>query len=417
MEEQSARQRREEVVTIEKLTYGGDGLARLPEGKVIFVPYTLPGESVRLSVESEKRSFARGQVLSVLKPSEHRRPARCKHFGECGGCQFQHIDYAEQLRLKRETLVEELRAVRGLERPPVEDTVPSPKAWNYRNKLEFRLTPDGRLAYLSRGGRRLVPIEECFLPEDALAATWPQLEFEPDLPLERVTLRQGTNDDVLLLLEGEEEDAPEFSVDFPISAVYQGPSKQVLLADTDSVILDVLGRPFKVSAASFFQVNTEQISAMVEYVLTSVQTERAGLAMDLYSGVGLFSAFLAPSFEQVIAVEASEPACADFVENLADFENVALYVGAAEDVLPLLDASPDLVLVDPPREGLDPRALESILHLKAPRLVYVSCDPATLARDLKALLAGGYALERVTPFDLFPQTYAIESISLLHFHG
>jgi len=231
--------------------------------------------------------------------------------------------------------------------------------------------------------------------------------------LERISMRLGAGDEILLALEGDEMEAPEVSIEeLPVSVVYLGPGGSLVMAGDDAVVMVVLERPFRVSAGSFFQVNTPMAEAMVGHVLGLLDPQPNQVVLDLYCGAGLFSAFLAPLTGQVIGLELSPSACADFAVNLDDFENVSLYEGAAEDILPHLDLRIDSAVVDPPRAGLERTALDALLALRPRRLVYVSCDPATLARDAKRLLAGGYQLSRITPFDLFPQTYHIESIAL-----
>jgi 23S rRNA (uracil1939-C5)-methyltransferase len=174
----------------------------------------------------------------------------------------------------------------------------------------------------------------------------------------------------------------------------------------------VLGRDFKVSAASFFQVNTVMAGKMVEYLLAHLPISPTTTLLDVYCGVGLFSAFLASKCERLIGIEYSESSCEDFAVNLDEFDNVELYEGLAEDVIPHLEAKPDVVLVDPPRAGLDKAVVDGILKLSPKVIAYVSCDPSTLARDAARLINGGYHLKDVAPFDLFPQTYHIESISI-----
>ncbi|MBU2610464.1 MAG: 23S rRNA (uracil(1939)-C(5))-methyltransferase RlmD, partial [Chloroflexi bacterium] len=189
----------------------------------------------------------------------------------------------------------------------------------------------------------------------------------------------------------------------------------VVLAGDDHVFINVLGRPFRVSAASFFQVNTRMAAALVKHLLTNLPISPNANLLDVYCGVGLFSAFLAPHVKQLIGVESSLSACEDFAFNLDEFDNVELYEGAAEEILPAfvgrIDNSP-YILVDPPRAGLDVRAMDALLALRPGMIAYISCDPSTLARDTARLIAGGYRLKQVAPFDLFPQTYHIESISI-----
>jgi 23S rRNA (uracil1939-C5)-methyltransferase len=393
--------------------HGGVCLGRLPDGRAVFVPFALPGERVRVRLVESKRTFARAELLEVLQPAPQRIAPRCPHYGLCGGCHYQHTDYATQCALKAAILREQLQRLAGIVEPPLRPIVPSPQPWNYRNTVQFHLDPQGRLGYHRADSHQVVAIRECHLPEPVLNQVWPQLEFEPRLGLERVELRAGSGEEVLLILESRDPQPPEFSVDFPLSAVHLSPAGTIVLAGEDYLVMEILGRPFKVSAPSFFQVNTAQAAAMVQHLLDILPLTPQSTLLDVYCGVGLFTAFLAPRVGRCLGVEVSPSACEDFAVNLDEFDHVALYQGAAEEILPWLDVRPDVVVVDPPRAGMAPDALEALIRLGPTYLAYVSCDPATLARDLKHLLGAGYRLLHITPFDLFPQTYHIESISLL----
>ncbi len=395
------------------LVYGGEAMGRLADGRAVFVPFGLPGERVRARLVEEKRGFARARLLQVLRPAPERIAPRCPHFAACGGCHYQMLDYPDQLRAKTEVLCDQLKRIAGIADPPLESIVPSPEPWNYRNTLQFHLDPQGRLGFQAADGSGVLSVRECHLPETGLNEFWPGLALEPVPGLERVALRLGADGEILLALEGDELECPEVSVEeLPVSAVYLGPAGSLVLAGADGLALEVLGRAFRVSAGSFFQVNTPMAGKMVQHVLELLAPQTQDVVLDLYCGVGLFSAFLAPRVKELIGLELSPSACADFAANLDEFENVALYEGAAEEVLPHLELKPSAVLVDPPRAGLERAALDALLALRPERLVYVSCDPATLARDAKRLLAGGYRLRRARPFDLFPQTYHIETIAL-----
>jgi len=258
-----------------------------------------------------------------------------------------------------------------------------------------------------------VPISECHLPEGALNQIWPQIDLEPLPGVERLELRLGAQDEVLLALESRDTVAPEFTVDIPLSAVHLSPAGKLILAGEDYLLMEIRKRVFKVSAESFFQVNTAQADAMVGHILELLPWDENMTVLDVYCGVGLFSAFIAPRVKKCIGVELSESACEDYAVNLDEFDNVELYVGAAEQILPSLNLKPDVAIVDPPRAGVERQALDALMNLKPQSIVYISCDPATLARDIKRLTAAGYRLERVTPFDLFPQTYHIECVALL----
>jgi 23S rRNA (uracil1939-C5)-methyltransferase len=394
------------------LVFGGDALGRLPDGRVVFVPFVLPGEKAQIRVYEEKRGHARGELVKILTPSRQRIQPLCPHFTVCGGCHYQHVSYSDQLAIKSSILEDTLRRIGGLENPPLQPVVGSPKEWHYRNTVQFHLTAAGKPGYLAPDSHHVVAISECHLPDEALNSLWPMVDMEPVPGLERLILRQGAGGDALLVLEGDDTQAPEFTVDLPLSAVYLGPGGAIVLAGDDGTIIEVAGRSFQVSAESFFQVNTPMAEAMVQYLVDYLPLSPDVTLMDVYCGAGLFSAFCAGSVKRVIGIEVSPAACADFAANLDEFNNVELYEGPAEEVLPALDVSPDIMIVDPPRAGLDRRVLNAILGKKPACLVYVSCDPATLARDARRLINGGYDLESITPFDLFPQTYHIESISI-----
>ena len=399
-------------INLTTLIYGGDALGRLPDGRAMFVPFSLPGERVRVRIIEEKRGHARAELLEVLEPSPKRIQPLCIHFAMCGGCHYQHLAYVDQLAAKTAILREQLERIGGLINPPIHACVPSPIEYYYRNHIQFHLTLDGKLAYHKFRSEEVFAVQECHLPEPTINTVWPLLDFESIPELERISLRQGAGEDIQLILEGTHPQPPDFTVeDLPISAVYLSPAGSLVLAGSEQIVIEVLERPFQVSAGSFFQINTPLAAAMVEHLLANLSLEPDMTVLDVYCGVGLFSAFLAPRVNRLIGIENSPSAAEDFVVNLDEFDNVELYEAAAEETLPELNLHPEVILVDPPRAGIGRRALEAIIAMQPSILAYVSCDPATLARDGKRLAAGGYRLAQITPFDLFPQTYHIESIS------
>ena len=407
------------TVTLEKLTYGGEAMGRLPDGRAVFVPFALPGEQVCVRLVEEKRGHARAELMEVRVPSPERIAPRCKHFGACGGCHYQHMPYAVQLRAKESILCDQLQRIGCIESPPLRPIVPSPQEWHYRNHVQFHLSDEGKLGFVAAGNvATVIPISECHLPEAPLNDLWPQLAFDPGLNLDRVSLRLGVEGEMMLVLESPSPEPPELEIEADASVVHLYGEDAVVLAGEDSLAIAVKAcqglpsREFRVSAASFFQVNTPMAAEMANCLLTILPVSPITILLDVYCGVGLFGAFFAPRVGRVIGIESSSSACGDFVVNLDEFDNVELYEAPAEDVLPALDVRPDIVIVDPPRAGLDRRVVDGILALSPKTLAYVSCDPSTLARDAARLIAGGYRLVQVTPFDLFPQTYHIESVSL-----
>ena len=416
-------------LTVTALSHAGEGIGRY-EGRAVFVPFALPGEVVRAEIIEEKKNLSRARLVEVVTPSPDRVAPRCPHHfsleaplspigdgGEglgvraCGGCQLQHLAYPAQLEFKQQTVVEQFRRVGGFANPPVRPTLPAPAPFNYRNHVQFSLTPEGQLGFQAAGSHRIVPIRECHLLAPALAALFPRINIESLPDIEHLTLRVGAEDDALVIFESE-EDAPEVELELPASAALLRPDGATLaLAGSDYIVEVVRGRPFKISAGSFFQVNTALAEALVGLALEGLALREGETVLDLYCGVGLFSAFLAPIARQVVGVEAFLPAVNDAAVNLDEFENIELYVALAEEVLPGLGLKFDAGVLDPPRAGCAPIVVEALITSGAARIVYVSCDPATLARDARRLAAGGLALDWVQPLDMFPQTYHVECVA------
>ena len=400
------------------LVYGGECLGRLPDERAVFVPFALPGEKVRLRLVEEKPRYARAELLEILEPSPKRITPRCLHFGVCGGCHYQHLSYQDQLDAKTAILVEQLERIGKFVNPPVEAPVPAPAPFYYRNHVQFQITTDGNLGYHLARSDQPFPIRECHLPEERLNSIWPLLDINADAAIKRIGLRLGAGDDAMLILESDEPGLPEFSVeDLTLSTVHLGPAGAQVLAGSDHFSIEVLGKRFRVSATSFFQVNTPMAEKLVTHLLEGLDLSNEATVLELFSGVGLFSAFLAAKTSRLVCVESSASACEDFMYNLEEFSHVELYESTVEMALPSIQIAPEVLVMDPPREGVDRHALEALLNIRPRQIAYVSCDPATLARDGRRLREGGYHLVRVTPFDLFPQTYHIESISFWMVEG
>ncbi len=402
-------------VKLEKLTYGGEAMGRLPDGRAVFVPFGLPGENVRVRLVFEKNSFARGELLEILTASPERIESKCMHFGKCGGCHYQNMSYEKQLQAKTEILRDQLQRIGKIENPPVTSMIASPLEWNYRNHVQFHLTAEGKIAFVNSRGNSTLPIEECHLPEKSIDSFWRDLQFESNKDVERVSLRAGWGEELLIVLESENPETPELEIEADVSIVHLFDEHPVVIAGQDYLTINVLEKDFHVSAASFFQVNTGMAEKMAEHLLAKLSVDSSSTLLDVYCGAGLFSKFFAPKCKQVIGIESSESACEDFAINLDEFDNVELYEGMAEEILPALAArldNPTYMIVDPPRAGIEKHALDAIINIKPQVIAYVSCDPSTLARDAARLISGGYRLVEVTPFDFFPQTYHIESISL-----
>jgi 23S rRNA (uracil1939-C5)-methyltransferase len=401
------------TIQMEKMVYGGDCLGRLPDGRAIFVPFVLPGELVQVEITEDKKRYARGKPVAWVTISEDRINPRCIHFSACGGCQYQHLDYTKQLEQKEAILKDQLQRIGKIQDPPIQPIVPSPNPWYYRNHVQFHLGQQGELGYIHADGEHLLPITECHLPLAEINQIWPQIELGSDSGVYRLGIRQDSFGDQMLVLEGNDPEPPEFSEDIPVSAVYTPPDAGLtVLAGQDCLTYSLLDREFQVSARSFFQVNGPIAEAMIHFLLENLSLSKDIRALELYAGVGLFSAFIAEKVGHLTAVESSGSACFDFAQNLDLFDNVVLYEAEAEAVMPTLNLPVDLLVADPPRAGLAPAVHDALVTLRPQQIAYISCDPATLARDSRKILNNGYQLLSITPFDQFPQTSHIESISM-----
>lgn len=402
------------VVEPTAYVYGGETIARLPDGRAVFIPFSIPGEKIEIRLVEDKERFARAEIVQILESSPDRIEARCPHYQECGGCHYQHLPYQQQLELKADVLRDQLQRLGKIEDPPVGLAIPSPAAWQYRNHLQFQISAQGKLGFNRHRSHQIVPIQECYLPDPVINLIWPEVAADPVPGMDRITIRSGEEgEDALLILESSDPQPVEFSLDLSISAVHKGPGGELILAGDDFIIQEIFEFPFVVSVGSFFQVNNGAAERLVSFLLESLPFNPEQTVLDLYCGVGLFSVFLAQEVGRVIGVEASSAAAQDFLYNLRDFENVELYDLPVEEVLPYLKVEPDIILLDPPRAGITPEVLDDVVRLQPEWIGYISCDPATLARDIQRFARQGYILENSTPVDMFPQTYHIESVNIL----
>ena len=431
---------------IEKLIYGGDGLARLPStdparaGKAVFVPFTIAGEIVEARLGEQKPGFARARVENVLQASPDRVQPGCPYFGECGGCQYQHISYEAQLGAKTAILRETLQRTAKIE-PPEIVTHPS-QPWNYRNRTRMRVQTQGKFAigYHRFASHSLLPVRECPISSPLinrmLAAIWKvgesgrlpeaiaEIEFfvnaeDNEILLEATLTAGNQRRNVRALVDFTEElrgEIPELIGVVPFApAATPDRIQRIELSDDqqkalgrDSLRYRTRGGEYQVSAGSFFQTNRYLVDTMVA-LATDGRT--GGYALDLYSGVGLFTLPLSQTFREVAAVEAAPFSFHDLHANSPS--NAKGYRVRVEDFLVNLASVTtrfDYIILDPPRGGLGEQPAKLLAALEAPMISYVSCDPATLARDLKALVAAGYRLDALHLLDLFPQTFHIETV-------
>jgi len=361
---------------------------------VVFAAYGIPGEEAVVEIERHSKDYLMGRVVEVLSPSPHRVEAPCPYFGSCGGCQWQHIDYPFQLELKARVVGEQLRRIGKFAEPSVAATVAAEERWHYRNHARFSTDRQGQLGFVSLLRRRFVRIDHCRIMHPWINGVLERLQGKC-AGLHQVAIRYGVRTEQALIHPSLKE------IDDSI------PSGQASYEE------ELLGKRFRISGASFFQVNIRQAEVLIEVVREKLSLAQDQLLLDAYAGVGTFAVLLAPYVKRVIAIEESPAAVADAVINQAGIKNVVFYQGKVEQILPELRQRPQAAILDPPRVGCHPDTIAAILKRPPARLVYVSCDPATLARDLRALCQSGYRLQEVQPVDMFPQTFHVECVATL----
>jgi len=432
-------------LTIEKLVYGGEGLARMEaedgRKKTVFVPLVLPGEHVEASIVEERPGFARARLDTVLEPTPDRTAPPCPYFGECGGCHYQHATYEAQLRLKKEILRETVARIAKIELPEI--TVHASPPLGYRNRTRMRVgIVEGKFAigYYRMASHSLLPIRECPISSPlinrAIQAVW-SVGATSEVPrgLSEIEIAADNVDQKLMivfLLDGTFEEKqlrewggsiksalPEITgvvaiqrsrnLDESVAA----PELDGETSDGSTRLLGLEGLNYKVgefgyrvSAGSFFQTNRFLAEKLIELVTVGASGRRA---LDLYAGVGLFTLPLAKDFERVTAVEAAPSSFRDLLANAPD--HVKAIKSTTEAFLSRLSGNkPDFVVADPPRSGLGKKVTAALAKLAPEKIAYVSCDPSTLSRDLPALVAAGYKITKTDLVDLFPQTFHLETV-------
>lgn len=421
-------------ITIEKLVYGGEGLAH-HDGSTVFVPFVLPAERVAAAAVEQRKKFIRARVERVLEPSPERATARCVHFGICGGCDYQHIPYESQLKYKTEILRETLRRIGRIDWPG-EITAHASPPWGYRNRAQWKvLGEDGRgggsIGYFRANSSALCAVENCailspLLLKSLLALRTAAAEGALPRELREIEAFAGGNDAKLLLtatFAGYPSRAQELADNLRKilpeleSLLFHDPTRERMELDGPGYIeIKAAGSEYRVGHFSFFQVNRFLAGDLVREV---AETEpEGGLALDLFAGVGLFSVALAKRFARVVAVESNPAAARDLEVNStgrtsAGGRGIEVRSADVEAFLGKFKERPELVVLDPPRAGLTPGIVKHLARLSPLRLTYVSCDPPTLARDLAAFISAGYEIARLHLFDLFPQTFHMEAVVTL----
>jgi len=447
--------KKNETITlmIEDLTHEGNGVGKV-DGYPLFIPYALPGEEAIVKVVKVKTNFGYGKLLEVKESSDERVEPPCNVFYQCGGCQLQHMSYAMQLKMKENQVKNVMKKIAHLEHVPVHPTLGMEDPWRYRNKVQIPVgEKDGELItgfYRMRSHEIIDDMETCVIQDELNDRTVHAVrrianrlgikaydEKTDRGVLRHIMVRTGreTNETMIVLitrtekLPHKEEFIRELTETFPHvkSIVHNINNKRtnVILGRKTKVIwgeeyiYDTIGDiRFDISVKSFYQVNPQQTTKLYEKALEYAKIDENDVVIDAYCGIGTISLFLAQKAKKVYGVEVVPEAIEDAKINakLNGITNTEFVVGEAEKVMPKWKEQgmrPDVIVVDPPRKGCDPDFLHAMIKMEPKRIVYVSCNPSTLARDLRILEGGGYSAKEVQPVDMFPQTSHIEAVCRL----
>ncbi|UOQ44073.1 23S rRNA (uracil(1939)-C(5))-methyltransferase RlmD [Halobacillus salinarum] len=438
-------------LAFEDLTHEGNGVGKV-NGYPLFVPYGLPGEKAKVKVVKVKKNFGFGKLLEVLEASEERVEPPCDVYLQCGGCQLQHMSYAMQLEMKHKQVKDALKKIGHLEHVSVHDTIGMDDPWRYRNKVQIPVgeKEDGELmtGFYQKRSHKIIDMDTCLIQDernDRMVETVRRIATRLGISaydeeshrgmLRHVMVRTGqATKDIMVVLVTKTKQLPEQDklIDeirdaFPnvksiIHNINSGRTNVILGKETkvlfgDEYIYDMIGDiKFMISPKSFYQVNPTQTKKLYDQALAYADLRSGETVIDAYCGIGSISLFLAQEAKKVYGVEVVPEAVTDAKKNakLNRMENVEFYVGQAEEIMPWWrnqGLRPDVIVVDPPRKGCDEKLLEAMIDMEPERIVYVSCNPSTLARDLRVLEDGGYATQEVQPVDMFPQTSHVECVS------
>lgn len=358
----------------------------------MLVAFAAPGELVEAMVDRPHADYVEASVTRVLEAAPERVEPPCPVYGQCGGCQLQHLAYPAQLEAKEAIVREQLRRIGHLDDSVVRPIRGAENPWAYRNHVRFSTGKRfGDVGFIARGGRQLLKIDECPIADPWVNALLPRLQGKGS-GLHQIQVRRSASTGSFLV--------------YPTIPGMEAETGQ------KAYLEELAGKKFQVSASAFFQVNHAQAEQMATLVGEALPAE-GDLLVDAFAGVATFAVLFADRFRRVLAIEESHSAAKDAKENADQAPNVQIQTGKVEEILPLLESSPDAILLDPPRPGCYPIVLQSIVKFRPSVVVYVSCNPATLARDLRILVDGGYRVDWVTPLDMFPQTGHIECVTRL----
>ncbi len=410
---------------IDGITHIGEGVARI-EGKATFIPFAIPGETVEVEITEEKKKFRRARLTEIKDGSEDRITPLCPHYYECGGCAYQHVSYPKQLELKHRVVQESINRIAKIDLE-VNPVLGMDEPWRYRNKVEWhvdRINGQLKMGYYKNDSHRIIDISTCKLISEEMESLSLYIkarleEFKLPDHCEIVIRQSSLNRKLMIVFRGEGMDKLNISslLDYPeLNSIYSIDNEFYTLLHGEAYLQEEInGVLYEISALSFFQVNSTQTSKLYELVTEYARAKRSNRVLDAYCGIGSISLLLAKTARKVLGVESYAPAIKDATNNKYKNKifNCDFLTGPCEIIIPQLIDEFDLVVLDPPRAGCTEDLIQAIAEISPKRIVYVSCNPATLARDLALFAKEGFETREIQPVDMFPQTSHVETIVLI----
>ncbi len=405
----------EEEILIQSWGSQGNAVGRLSDGRTVFVRGVIPGEKVRVRCPRTDKSFTDGRLLAVISSSPERIRPECPYFGPCALCHYQFLPIEAQINAKRSILLEQLTRIGGLNQPEncFKPFIGSPNAFAYRKKMHFSVLPDGRLGLPSMHGKQTIPVSRCPVCSDTINQMIGKVVFEEGSGVEFLDIREGKEEEIQLILRGDSpKPETEIETDLPVSLVYSSPEGSYVMAGDSTIPQSMAALDIFSSEDSFFYPNPDIYSEVCSVLADSLGNIADETVFNLNAGTGFWSKWFASSCRKVIAQEIDERLAEDFTLNLDAFDNVELYIGAVNEVIPALKDKISIAVIESAAGGLSPNTIEALTAKKVGRIIYVGHDSALLARDAARLAASGYQLDVLIPFDNEPQTARISAVAV-----
>lgn len=402
----------ETELELTRMVATGEALGR--QGKRLFyVPFGATGDQVRVRVVDESKRGAHAEIVEILSPSPYRIKAPCSHFGVCGGCQWQHIDYPAQLALKRTLVLEHLRRQSKQSSPTVEAVIGMSDPWGYHTQAEFFVSEDGEKGFPDLEHTHIVPLRECLVVEPTLWELLDGIDLA-EANIYSISLRAGLNtDDMLIIFETTDDSTPELELSLPVSCILRRSDGSVFSMIGNTFYYEMVkGLPLRVSANSFFHANTAALEVLVSLVEEYLAPSGHETLADLFCGVGTFGLSLANQVGQVIGIDSDIGTIEDAQMNASDCDNVHFIAGPVEKLPDSLQSPVHLAIVDPPQDGCSAETMKTIGRIRPRRLVHFAQNLSALARDTQRLDQAGYRLQKAQPIDMTPQSNQVQTLSL-----